>query len=60
VAKSEFVLHLRPAEIHSQLQSRGIHVELAELEAALDQLEVWGNLQSYQGPTTGPAIFDGA
>lgn len=48
VAKSEFVLHLRPAEIHSQLQGRGLYVELGEVEAALEQLEVWGNLQSYQ------------
>jgi uncharacterized protein (TIGR02677 family) len=48
VAKSEFVLHLRPAEIHSQLIERGNHVELAELEAALDQLEEWRNLQSYK------------
>lgn len=48
VAKSEFELHLRPAEIHGKLQLRGHQVELAELEAALDQLENWGNLQSYK------------
>ena len=48
LAKSEFILHLRPIEIHSQLIERGYYVELAELEAALDQLEAWRNLQSYK------------
>jgi len=38
-ARSEFVIHLRPAEIAGEL-----HVPVAEIEILLDQLAEWGNL----------------
>lgn len=57
-AKSEFVLHMRPAEIHTKLQLGGHNVDLAELEAALDQLELWGNLQSYKDNTDVVSLKD--
>lgn len=53
-AKSEFVLHLRSGEVRQSLTrirsltENGQSAELSEVESALQQLEAWGNLQSYQ------------
>jgi uncharacterized protein (TIGR02677 family) len=47
-AKSEFALHLRPAQVRSGLSQAGFEFELSDIESALQSLEVWGNLQSYQ------------
>jgi uncharacterized protein (TIGR02677 family) len=47
-AKAEFELHMRPAQVKSRLGDSGNDYETAQVEAALQQLEAWGNLQSYQ------------
>jgi uncharacterized protein (TIGR02677 family) len=47
-AKAEFSLHLRASEVRMQLSLQSMSVEAGDVEAALQQLELWGNLQSYQ------------
>ncbi|QDV68035.1 TIGR02677 family protein [Rosistilla carotiformis] len=47
-AKAEFALHLRASEVQSELVVRGTSLDLSDVESALQQLESWGNLQSYQ------------
>ncbi len=47
-AKSEFTLHLRPAQVRSSLNDHDFSLENQEVESALQSLESWGNLQSYQ------------
>ena len=46
-AKSEFRLHLRPADIAARMLEKGRTVLEGEIEAALDNLVMWGNLQAY-------------
>lgn len=47
-AKSEFTLHLRPAQVRASLNDNEFLLEATEVESALQSLESWGNLQSYQ------------
>lgn len=47
-AKAEFSLHLRSSEVRTQLALQDVASEPGDVEAALQQLESWGNLQSYQ------------
>lgn len=45
-AKERFLLHLRPDEVVSELAAGMVEVTVEEVEAALRQLEAWGNLVS--------------
>lgn len=45
-AKERFLLHLRPAEVVGELGAWAPEVAVEEVEAALRQLEAWGNLVS--------------
>jgi uncharacterized protein (TIGR02677 family) len=45
-AKRQFRLHLRPDEVHTELSAAATYMSLEALHAALDQLTVWGNLES--------------
>jgi len=48
-AKAEFTLHLRPAQVRDAVVTEEeFALDAAEIESALQQLELWGNLQSYQ------------
>ncbi len=57
-AKAEFALHLRSGEVRQGLTRLGDSVELSEVESALQQLEAWGNLQSYQDNTDVSSLND--
>ena len=56
-AKAEFVLHLRPSQIRATLADEFL-LEASEIEAALQQLEAWGNLQSYQDQADVTSLVD--
>jgi uncharacterized protein (TIGR02677 family) len=45
-AKRQFRLHLRPDEILAEVSTSGVVPSLEALQAALDQLTEWGNLES--------------
>lgn len=57
-AKAEFTLHLRPAQVRESLQAHGCVLEADEVEGALQQLEAWGNLQSYQDRSDAPSLVE--
>ncbi|MBI1249338.1 TIGR02677 family protein [bacterium] len=57
-AKAEFTLHLRPAQVRETLHARNCLLEADEVEAALQQLEAWGNLQSYQDRSDAPSLVE--
>lgn len=57
-AKAEFTLHLRPAQVRESLHAHEWALEADEVEAALQQLESWGNLQSYQDRSDAPSLVD--
>lgn len=57
-AKAEFTLHLRPAQVRESLQAHDCVLEADEIEPALQQLESWGNLQSYQDRSDAPSLVD--
>ncbi len=57
-AKAEFTLHLRPGQVRESLQDDDWVLEADEVEAALQQLECWGNLQSYQDRSDAPSLVD--
>lgn len=57
-AKSEFTLHLRPAQVRESLHAHDWVLEADEVEAALQQLESWGNLQSYQDRSDAPSLVE--
>jgi len=57
-AKAEFTLHLRPAQVRESLQAHACVLEADEVEAALQQLETWGNLQSYQDRSDAPSLVE--
>lgn len=57
-AKSEFKLHLRPAEVRSALPDTEVSMEISEVESALQSLEGWGNLQSYQDNSDVTSLAD--
>ena len=57
-AKAEFSLHLRPAEIRTALGWQSLSLEMDELDSALQQLEAWGNLQSYQDKADVASLAD--
>ena len=58
VAKAEFTLHLRPAQVRESLHAHDCTLEADEVEAALQQLESWGNLQSYQDRSDAPSLVE--
>lgn len=57
-AKAQFTLHLRPAQVRESLYVRDWVLEVDEVEAALQQLESWGNLQSYQDRSDAPSLVE--
>ncbi len=57
-AKAEFVLHLRPSQVRGMLSTDGFSPEPTEIESALQQLEAWGNLQSYQDNADVSSLVD--
>jgi uncharacterized protein (TIGR02677 family) len=58
-AKAEFRLHLRPADVVQRLRDRGIEIAAEEeVEAALDALVRWGNLQAYHDTAEVSTIAD--
>ena len=57
-AKAEFTLHLRPAQVRESLVAHDLVLEADEVEAALQQLEAWGNLQSYQDRSDAPSLIE--
>ena len=57
-AKAEFTLHLRPAQVRESLQAYDCVLEADGVEAALQQLESWGNLQSYQDRSDAPSLVE--
>lgn len=57
-AKAEFTLHLRPAQVRESLYVHDWVLEADEVEAALQQLESWGNLQSYQDRSDAPSLVE--
>lgn len=57
-AKAEFMLHLRPAQVRESLHAHDRVLEADEVEAALQQLESWGNLQSYQDRSDAPSLVE--
>jgi uncharacterized protein (TIGR02677 family) len=47
-AKARFVIHLRPADVESQLADRSArHAEATAIEGVLQQLVAWGNLEAH-------------
>ena len=57
-AKSEFKLHLRPDQIRQSLIDQDSRIEVTEVENALQALEGWGNLQSYQDNSDVSSLAD--
>ena len=57
-AKAAFTLHLRPAQVRESLLAHPYGLEADEVEAALQQLERWGNLQSYQDRSDAPSLVE--
>jgi uncharacterized protein (TIGR02677 family) len=58
-AKAEFRLHLRPGDVLQRLRERGLSIGVdEEVEAALDALVRWGNLQSYHDTAEVNTIAD--
>ena len=57
-AKAEFTLHLRPAQVRESLHVRNCILEVDEVDSALQQLEAWGNLQSYQDRSDAPSLVE--
>lgn len=45
-AKARFQLHLRPTDVRDALQTDGLPIDVVSVEAALQQLVEWGNLES--------------
>lgn len=57
-AKAEFILHLRPTQVRESLLAHHCVLEADDVEAALSQLESWGNLQSYQDRSDAPSLVE--
>lgn len=57
-AKAEFKLHLRPVQVQESLHELHGMLESDEVEVALQQLESWGNLQSYQDRSDAPSLVE--